>query len=154
DAAMLVSAETAPVLDAVSRLIGAADGQEGFPLLRAGVARGDAFRYAGDWNGRPVKLARRITGVAPAQSGIARREVCEARGGGFRCEPWRDVALKGSTNLSRCTESQRATRHEHQGCVTARCLRYTTLLPPRHSSLTPRRLAARRSDGLDASACS
>jgi adenylate cyclase len=45
----------------VSSLIAAANEQEGFPPLRAGVARGGAFRHGGDWYGRPVKLATRIT---------------------------------------------------------------------------------------------
>jgi adenylate cyclase len=65
DAAMLVSAETAPMVDAALRLVEAAD-QEGeeFPLLRAGVARGGALLQAGDYYGRPVNLASRITGVA------------------------------------------------------------------------------------------
>jgi adenylate cyclase len=95
DAAMLVSGDTAPLLDGVSRLVEAVEAQEGFPPLRAGVARGGAFRHAGDWYGRPVNLASRITSVAPPQSVIVTREVCEASGGSFRCEPWKEMSFKG-----------------------------------------------------------
>jgi adenylate cyclase len=95
DAAMLVSFETAPLLNAVSRLIAAVDEQEGFPPLRSGIARGGAFRHAGDWYGRSVNLASRITGVAPSGSVIVTQEVCRETGEGFRCEPWEQVTLKG-----------------------------------------------------------
>jgi adenylate cyclase len=65
DAAMLVSEETEPLVNAVIDLIHAAD-QEGedFPQLRAGIARGEAIGRAGDWYGRPVNVASRVTGVA------------------------------------------------------------------------------------------
>jgi adenylate cyclase len=108
DAAMLVSTETAPLLDAVSRLIDAVDEKDGFPPLRAGIARGGAFRHTGDWYGRPVNLASRITGVAPSQSVIATREVCEAGGDGFRYDHWRDMSLKGiegQVSLYRVTQT-------------------------------------------------
>src|SRR5438128_7149497 len=95
DAAMLVSYETAPLLGAVSRLIAVVDQQDAFPPLRAGVARGGAFRHAGDWYGRPVNLASRITGVAPSRTLIATQDVCEASGSGFRCESWKQMTLKG-----------------------------------------------------------
>jgi adenylate cyclase len=65
DAAMLVSTETEPMIDAALRLVDAADREgEQFPLLRAGVARGGVLLQAGDYYGRPVNLASRITGVA------------------------------------------------------------------------------------------
>ena len=67
----------------------------GIPTLRAGVACGGAFRHAGDWYGRPINLASRITGVAPSRSLIATQEVCEASGEGFRCERWKQMTLKG-----------------------------------------------------------
>lgn len=65
DAAMLISVETEPMIDAALRLVDAADEEgEEFPLLRAGIARGGALLQAGDYYGRPVNLASRITGVA------------------------------------------------------------------------------------------
>jgi adenylate cyclase len=72
DAAMLVCKDPAATLDAALRLVEAAD-QEGeqFPQLRAGVARGPALPQAGDWYGRPVNLASRITGFARPGSVLA-----------------------------------------------------------------------------------
>jgi adenylate cyclase len=67
DAAMLVSPEgDAEALVRVTlELIRAAEGEgEEFPMLRAGVARGEAIGRGGDWYGRPVNVASRLTGVA------------------------------------------------------------------------------------------
>ena len=64
DAAMLVARSTEPLLDAAIELVAAADAEDGFPQLRAGVASGLALPRAGDWYGHPVNLASRITGVA------------------------------------------------------------------------------------------
>jgi adenylate cyclase len=79
DAAMLVSPEPEPLLVASLDLIDAAGEQgEDFPLLRVGVASGAAVGRAGDWFGRPVNLASRVTGVARAGSVLATREVRDA----------------------------------------------------------------------------
>jgi adenylate cyclase len=65
DAAMLTALEPEPLLEAVLDLIDAADAEgEDFPQLRGGAALGDALPRAGDWFGRPVNLASRITSVA------------------------------------------------------------------------------------------
>ncbi|HXD54419.1 MAG TPA: adenylate cyclase regulatory domain-containing protein [Solirubrobacteraceae bacterium] len=65
DAAMLASAEPEPLLGATLALLEAADAEgEEFPQLRAGAALGAALPRAGDWFGRPVNLASRITAVA------------------------------------------------------------------------------------------
>ena len=65
DAAMLVGPEPGAVLDAALDLVGAAAEEgEDFPLLRAGVASGQAIPRGGDWYGRPVNLASRITAIA------------------------------------------------------------------------------------------
>jgi adenylate cyclase len=62
DAALLVSTEPRPLLEAVLDLLDAveAEGEE-FPPLRAGIACGEALSRAGDWFGAPVNLASRIT---------------------------------------------------------------------------------------------
>jgi adenylate cyclase len=79
DAAMLVSRETDPVLDAALALLEAADAAgDDFPQLRAGVARGDAIAHGGDWYGRPVNLASRVTQIARPASVLATGEVKEA----------------------------------------------------------------------------
>jgi adenylate cyclase len=79
DAAMLASVEPEPLLDAALSLIDAADAEsQDFPQLRAGVAVGFALPRAGDWFGRPVNLASRITQVARPGSLLAEREVRES----------------------------------------------------------------------------
>src|SRR6202035_2944426 len=66
-------------LDAALTLLDAAEGEgEDFPQLRAGMAIGPALSRAGDWFGRPVNLASRITSVARPGSVLAEREVREA----------------------------------------------------------------------------
>jgi adenylate cyclase len=65
DAAMLSSPEPESLLAAGLALVEAAEGEgEDFPGLRAGAAWGPALLRAGDWFGRPVNLASRITSVA------------------------------------------------------------------------------------------
>jgi adenylate cyclase len=79
DAAMLTSLEPEPLLDVALTLLAAADAEgEHFPQLRAGVALGPALSHAGDWFGRPVNLASRITAVARPGSVLAERQVNEA----------------------------------------------------------------------------
>ncbi|MDT5014669.1 MAG: adenylate cyclase [Mycobacterium sp.] len=64
DEVMLVSTDPVPLLEAVTTLVDATDGDDNFPRLRAGVATGMAVSRAGDWFGSPVNLASRVTGVA------------------------------------------------------------------------------------------
>jgi len=72
DAAMLASPEPEPLLGATLALVEAADAEgEDFPQLRAGAALGLALPRAGDWFGRPVNLASRITSVARPGSLLA-----------------------------------------------------------------------------------
>jgi adenylate cyclase len=76
DAAMIVGPEPEPVVDAALNLVAAAENEgEEFPLLRAGVACGMALPRAGDWYGRPVNLASRITAIARPGSVLASEEV-------------------------------------------------------------------------------
>jgi adenylate cyclase len=74
DAAMFSSPESGPLLDAVVGLIESA-GEAEIPPLRAGVARGQALGRAGDWYGRPVNLAARITNFARPDSVVADQAV-------------------------------------------------------------------------------
>ena len=65
DAAMLVSTDAELMTDATLRLVEASEEEgEAFPSLRAGIARGPALVQSGDYYGRSVNLASRITGVA------------------------------------------------------------------------------------------
>jgi adenylate cyclase len=78
DAAMLVSPQAGPLLEATIDLVEAVEEDEALPSLRAGVARGEALGRAGDWYGRPVNLASRLTGFAREGSVVADRAVKEA----------------------------------------------------------------------------
>jgi adenylate cyclase len=74
DAAMFVSPESEPLLDAVVGLVESA-GTDEIPPLRAGVARGLALGRGGDYYGRPVNLAARITNFARPDSVVADQAV-------------------------------------------------------------------------------
>jgi len=85
DAAMLASAEPEPLLAAALQLVASADAEgEDFPQLRAGAALGLAVPRAGDWFGRPVNLASRITSIARPGSLLAEREVHESAEDAYR----------------------------------------------------------------------
>jgi adenylate cyclase len=98
DAAMLVSLETDPLLDCALALVDAAEHEgEGFPLLRAGVAHGEALPRGGDWFGHPVNVASRITDIARPSSVLCSAEVRDVAGGGFR---WSDAGRRGLKGVS------------------------------------------------------
>lgn len=85
DAAMLAAPEPDEVLDVVLDLVAAADGEgEDFPQLRAGVASGEALSRAGDWYGRPVNLASRLTAIARPGAVLATREVRDGASVGYQ----------------------------------------------------------------------
>ena len=81
DAAMLVGPQPGPVVATVIGLVERSH-DEG-PLLRGGVACGEGLSRAGDWYGRPVNLAARLTGFARRGSVVTSKEVREAAGNGY-----------------------------------------------------------------------
>jgi adenylate cyclase len=84
DAAMLASSDPEPLLQAALALVDAADAEgEDFPQLRAGAALGLALPRAGDWFGRPVNLASRITGIARPGSVLVERGVRDSAGDAY-----------------------------------------------------------------------
>jgi adenylate cyclase len=96
DAAMLVSLEPEPLVDAVLRLVELADTEgEGFPQLHAGLAQGTALNRGGDWYGRPINLASRVTSIAVPGSVLATKEVRDAVGDGYSWSRTRPKHLKG-----------------------------------------------------------
>ncbi|TMK99756.1 MAG: adenylate/guanylate cyclase domain-containing protein [Actinobacteria bacterium] len=96
DAAMLAASEAAPLLDAALELIDGADSEgEHFPQLRAGAALGRAVPRAGDWFGRPVNLASRVTAVARPGSLLAERELHEAAREDYRWSYAGERRLRG-----------------------------------------------------------
>jgi adenylate cyclase len=74
DAAMFASPESGPLLDAVVGLV-ESGGTDEIPPLRAGAARGQALGRGGDWYGRPVNLAARITNFARPDSVVVDQAV-------------------------------------------------------------------------------
>jgi adenylate cyclase len=106
DAAMIVGPDLGGVVEAAFRLLeaGRTEGGE-FPILRAGVACGEAFPRGGDWYGRPVNLASRITDRARPGSVLVSEKVREALGDRYR---WsfagakRLKGIEGETPVYRC----------------------------------------------------
>jgi adenylate cyclase len=84
DAAMLASPAPEPLLRAALELLDAADAEgPDFPQLRAGAALGLALPRAGDWFGRPVNLASRITAIARPGSLLVERQVRDSAGDAY-----------------------------------------------------------------------
>jgi adenylate cyclase len=111
DAAMLVSPEPGPLLDAALELVAAADaGGQDFPRLRAGVATGAALHRAGDWYGAPVNLASRITDVARPGSVVVDEATQTAAGedSRWRWSPLAARRIKGVDGTIRLFRARRA----------------------------------------------
>ena len=84
DAAMLVCTEAGAMLEAALAMVEAAELEgEDFPRLRAGIAYGSALIRSGDYYGRPVNLASRLTAVAKPGSVLVERGGAGGRGEGF-----------------------------------------------------------------------
>jgi adenylate cyclase len=105
DAAMLVSRDPDQLIAATLELVGTAEEQEeDFPPLHAGLAYGEALNRGGDWYGRPVNRASRITDFARPGSVVADKALREATGNGYR---WSDAGrhrfkgVKGDVSLFR-----------------------------------------------------
>jgi adenylate cyclase len=106
DAAMFVGPEPAPVVEAALQLVeNAADEGDDFPLLRAGLAGGEALPRGGDWYGRPVNLASRITAIARPDSVLTDPAVHDALDDSYDWSfagPRRLKGIDGSVKLWRC----------------------------------------------------
>jgi adenylate cyclase len=96
DAAMLASADPAPLLETALNMLDSADAEgEDFPQLRVGAALGPALNRAGDWFGRPVNLASRITQIARPGSLLAEREIRDSVGEAYRWSYAGERRLRG-----------------------------------------------------------
>jgi adenylate cyclase len=96
DAAMLVATEPEPLLEASLQLIEMAEEEgEEFPFLRAGLAYGSTLAQSGDYYGRAVNLASRITGVARPGSVLVDAATKAAVGNGFSYSFAGERRLKG-----------------------------------------------------------
>jgi adenylate cyclase len=111
DAAMLVSTDAEALLEAALTLVEAAEEEgEDFPLLRAGVARGAALARAGDWYGRPVNIASRITTVARPGSVLAGETAIDAAGDRFHYSFAGERRVKGIDGQVKLFRARRARR--------------------------------------------
>ena len=96
DAAMLVSPDNDALAGRRPRRWSSARGRgAGVSQLRAGVAEGPPLPRAGDWYGRPVNLASRITEIAYPGSVLVSEEVREAAANGYRWSFAGERRLKG-----------------------------------------------------------
>jgi adenylate cyclase len=96
DAAMLISPEAEAMTDAALRLVDACEEEgEEFPRLRAGLARGYAVVQTGDYYGRPVNLASRITDIAKPGSVLADQAAKQAAPDAFEYSFAGERRLKG-----------------------------------------------------------
>jgi adenylate cyclase len=85
DAVLLVSPDVDGLIEAALTLVDAAEAEgDEFPQLRAGMARGLALNRAGDWYGRPVNLAARVTAIARPGSVLCDQEARDAATGDWR----------------------------------------------------------------------
>jgi adenylate cyclase len=82
DAVMFVCPQPGLLLKAVLDLVNLA-ADEGLPRLRAGVAAGEAVSRAGDWFGRPVNVASRITAVARPGTVLVAESARDSTGSAF-----------------------------------------------------------------------
>jgi adenylate cyclase len=96
DAAMFVSAETPPMVEAAVSLVEAVQAAD-LPSLRAGIASGPALNRAGDWYGHSVNLASRVTGIARPDSVLCTQEVRDAAPDQFEWSFAGKHRLKGIT---------------------------------------------------------
>jgi adenylate cyclase len=81
DAVMLVSPEAEPLVGQALDLVAAAAAEgDQFPVLRAGIATGPTLPQAGDYYGRSVNLASRVTGIARPGSVLVDTPTREAAG--------------------------------------------------------------------------
>lgn len=96
DAAMFVSPEEGPLLDLAIDLVDAAEADDEFPQLRAGLASGLAIGRWGDWYGRPVNLASRVCSRARPGSVLVTEPIAETcEGDGYRFSAAGEKRLKG-----------------------------------------------------------
>jgi adenylate cyclase len=108
DAAMLCSPDADALLAATHDLVDAmAEEEDGFPLMRAGVARGVALSRGGDYYGAPVNLASRITGVARPGSVLVTSDVRDAIEDGYRFSRAGRKHLKGIAGTVEMYRSRR-----------------------------------------------
>jgi adenylate cyclase len=96
DAVMLVSSEAEALVAAALSLIAAAEAEgQQFPWLRAGLASGPTLPQSGDYYGRAVNHASRLTSIARPGSVVVDEATKDAAGDAFRYSYVGERRLKG-----------------------------------------------------------
>jgi adenylate cyclase len=83
DGAMLVAPDADALLATALDLSERSEADESIPQLRIGLSAGEALPRAGDWYGRPVNLASRLTSFARRGSVVATESVRENAAGDY-----------------------------------------------------------------------
>jgi adenylate cyclase len=78
------------------------------------MASGPALSRAGDWFGRPVNIASRITAIARPGSVLATREVRDVAGEAYRWSSAGARSLKGVDGPVRLYRARRAAREDEE----------------------------------------
>lgn len=110
DAVLLVSPDPMALLDVAFDLLERVEQEgSGYPQLRVGLAYGPSVSRAGDWFGRPVNLASRLTGVARAGSVVCDEAFRNAVGDadGVVWSTVGDRRLKGIASATRLFRARR-----------------------------------------------
>jgi adenylate cyclase len=117
DEVMFESPDTPALLDAALALIEAAESEDDdFPQLTVGMAQGEAVSRGGDWFGRPVNLASRVTDVARPGSILTTEEVKDAAGeDDYRWSYAGERKLKGVKGPVKLFRARRADSDDDQG---------------------------------------
>ena len=97
DAVMLVSPQPSPLVGAMLTLVDSVEADEELPSLRVGIAYGQAINRWGDWYGRPVNVASRITARARPGTVLATRAVRDATGEDYS---WSRAGSRSFKNIS------------------------------------------------------
>jgi adenylate cyclase len=111
DAVMLVSPEAEPLVEQALDLVAAAAAEgDQFPVLRAGIATGPTLPQGGDYYGRSVNLASRVTGIARPGSVLVDTATRDATGeSGF------DYSFAGERRLKGIDTRQKLFRVRRPG---------------------------------------
>jgi adenylate cyclase len=109
DEVMLVSTDPVAMLEAMLSLLDATEADPEFPRLRVGLATGEAVSRAGDWFGRPVNLASRVTGAARPGAVLVSESTRDAVGDAAQFE-WSFAGARSLKNIKDDVKLFRARR--------------------------------------------
>ncbi|MBJ7329569.1 MAG: hypothetical protein JHC95_06705 [Solirubrobacteraceae bacterium] len=108
DAVMFVGGDVDAMLEAAFSLVDAANAEgQDYPQLRAGIGYGAALNRSGDWFGRPVNRASRITALARPGTVIATQSAREHAGAQWKWSSLPPRRVKGVSGEMRLFRARR-----------------------------------------------